>query len=103
MYKTLPEFITEIGDAEAARLFQAPMRTIQSWRRRERTPRPAQAPMIIEASGGRVTYEGIYAQPADTSASGEGVSAGVTARGSAVTCGEDVHVRHPARDRGMAV
>ena len=71
MHKTLPDFITEIGDAEAARLFRAPMRTIQSWRRRERTPRPSQATMIIEASGGRVTYEGIYAQPADTSANGE--------------------------------
>lgn len=80
MNKTLPDFITEIGDAEAARLFRSPMRTIQSWRRRERTPRPSQATMIIEASGGRVTYEGIYAQPADTSASGEGVSAGEVTR-----------------------
>lgn len=73
MNKTLPDFITEIGDAEAARLFRSPMRTIQSWRRRERTPRPSQATMIIEASGGRVTYEGIYAQPADTAAASEGV------------------------------
>lgn len=37
-----------------------PLRTVQSWRRRERMPRPEQAREIVKLAGGRVTFEGIY-------------------------------------------
>lgn len=57
---TLSEFIAEVGDRTAAELFRAPVRTIQSWRRRERYPRPATAQEIIGATDGRVTMQGIY-------------------------------------------
>jgi hypothetical protein len=62
---TLPEFIAELGDSEAARLFGVPERTVQSWRRRERFPRPAMASRIIDVAGGRLNMGGIYAVPAD--------------------------------------
>lgn len=60
MSKSLPEFIADVGAEEAARLFNVKQRTAESWKRRERYPRPAKAPEIIEASGGIVDYEGIY-------------------------------------------
>lgn len=62
---TLPDFIAEVGDQKAAELFRAPVRTVQSWRRRERYPRPSTAQQIIGATGGRVTMQGIYAPLAD--------------------------------------
>jgi len=60
MNKTLPEFISEVGAEEAARLFNIQPRTAESWKRRERYPRPAKAPEIIAATRGVVDYEGIY-------------------------------------------
>lgn len=60
MNMTLPEYISEIGDEEAAKRFAVPVRTIQSWRRRERYPRPLQARRIVEASEGRLTLDGVY-------------------------------------------
>lgn len=66
---TLPEFIAEIGDPAAADLFSVPVRTIASWRRRERTPRPAQAQQIVERTQGRVTFEGIFGPAPDPSSS----------------------------------
>lgn len=65
---TLPDFIAELGDEEAARLLDAPLRTVQSWRRRERKPRPAQAARIIAAAEGRLDYAGIYGAPAGEAA-----------------------------------
>lgn len=58
--RTLPEFIAEIGDTEAARLFDAELRTVQAWRRRERWPRPETAQQMVAVSGGRLTMDGIY-------------------------------------------
>lgn len=63
---TLPDFIAEIGDDKASEIFMVPKRTVQSWRRRERCPRPSKASEIIAATGGRVAYAGIYALPPQT-------------------------------------
>ncbi|ODT97285.1 MAG: hypothetical protein ABS82_01135 [Rhodanobacter sp. SCN 67-45] len=60
MKMTLPEFITELGDAEFAHRTSTPIRTVQSWRRRERVPRPSQAQEIIRLFGDRLDFEGIY-------------------------------------------
>lgn len=55
---TLPEYIAQMGDEKAARLFGVETRTAMSWRLRSRTPRPAQAKVIVERSP--VTMDGIY-------------------------------------------
>lgn len=57
---TLPEFIERIGDEAAATLFEAKLRTVQSWRRRERFPRAEQARIIVQRAAGEVDYEGIF-------------------------------------------
>lgn len=54
----LPEYIAEMGDDKAARLFGVTKRTAMSWRLRDRFPRPAQAEVIVSKSP--VTMEGIY-------------------------------------------
>lgn len=51
-------YIKEVGDLAAAKRFGVTKRTAQSWRLRERTPRPEQAAVIVKKSP--VTYEGIY-------------------------------------------
>lgn len=60
MTVTLPELIGSIGDAPFAEETGVPMRTVQSWRRRERLPRPEQAREIIKLYPDRITFEGIY-------------------------------------------
>lgn len=60
MKMTLPEFIREIGDGPAAKLFGVKVRTVQSWRRREAYPYPRNAHQVVEACAGKVDYEGIY-------------------------------------------
>lgn len=62
----LVEFLTTIGDAEAARLFGVKVRTVQSWRLRDRIPRPQQAAIIVSKSP--VTYEGIYGSSSEVAA-----------------------------------
>lgn len=57
---TLPEFIAHLGDEVAAKLFDTELRTVQSWRRRERHPRPRQAQQMVAAASGRLTMQGIY-------------------------------------------
>ena len=64
MTMQLPDLIAEIGDAEFGRLVGAPVRTVQSWRRRERLPRPEQARQIVRLAAGRISFEGIYGNPA---------------------------------------
>lgn len=54
----LTEYIELIGDEKAAAIWKVKPRTAQSWRLRERTPRPEQAEAIVATSP--VTYEGIY-------------------------------------------
>lgn len=60
MTTSLANFITEVGDAKAGVLFQVKLRTVQSWRRGERFPRPEQARIIVDATNGRVDMQGIY-------------------------------------------
>lgn len=62
----LPAYIEQLGDEEAAKRFNVPIRTVASWRRGERKPRPKQAEKIISDSGGKVTFEGIYASIRDS-------------------------------------
>lgn len=57
---TLPAFIAHLGDEVASKLFQTELRTIQSWRRRERYPRPKQAQQMVAVADGRLTMQGIY-------------------------------------------
>ena len=57
---TLIEYIRREGDSACAVLFGVKLRTIGSWRRRERIPRPSQARQIVEATAGVVTMGEIY-------------------------------------------
>lgn len=57
---SLSEFIAEIGDEEAGRLFGVSARAAKSWRLRDRYPRPETADRIVVRTSGRVTHEGIY-------------------------------------------
>jgi hypothetical protein len=54
----LPQYIEQLGDKAAAKLFETEIRTVQSWRRRERIPRKAKADFIVKHSP--LTYEDIY-------------------------------------------
>lgn len=56
----LPSYILQVGDDAAAKLFDATPRAVASWRLRKRYPRPAQAHVIVERTGGAVTRDGIY-------------------------------------------
>lgn len=65
----LRDFLKELGDSEAADLLDVPQRTVASWRRGERIPRPHQAARIVRLTHGRVDYAGIYAPtPTDEAA-----------------------------------
>lgn len=55
---SLPEYIQQVGDEAASILFGVKRRTVESWRRKERHPRPEQARLIVKKSP--VTMEGIY-------------------------------------------
>lgn len=54
----LKEFIEQVGEERAARLFRVPRRVIQSWRYGQRRPRGPKALEIIKKSP--VTMDGIY-------------------------------------------
>lgn len=62
--KTLPVFISEVGDECAAEMFQIEPRTARAYRLGERMPRRKTARLIIESTKnhphGPITYEGIY-------------------------------------------
>jgi len=68
---TLPQFIESVGDEAAARLFDAEVRTVQSWRRRERLPRPDKAQHMVAAAGGCLSMDSIYVQPTAPVEAGE--------------------------------
>lgn len=57
---TLIEYIVEVGDEVAARVLNAEERTIASWRRGERTPRPKKAFEIEKTLKGRVSFADCY-------------------------------------------
>lgn len=54
----LPDYIKQVGDERFARQFKVNKRTVRSWRRMERRPRPETAQEIVEKTP--VTMEGIY-------------------------------------------
>lgn len=62
MYKVvemrLPDYITQVGPAKFAKTFKVKKRTVISWQRMERRPRPETAQLIVEKTP--VTMEGIY-------------------------------------------
>ena len=62
----LPEYISEIGDEAAARLFQVATRTVQSWRLRSRAPRPNKAKEIARLTKNKVSVEECYGSHGDS-------------------------------------
>jgi len=54
----LPDYIKQVGAARFAKQFKVKKRTVESWRRMERRPRPEKAQEIVEKTP--VTMEGIY-------------------------------------------
>lgn len=61
MTTTLRSYIEAIGDAAAATLFHVSERRAKSWRLGTRLPKPGKAKAMVEATGGKLTMEGIYA------------------------------------------
>lgn len=57
----LPDYIKTIGEQAAANLFGVSVWAVRSWRQRARYPRAEKAREIVEKTGGKVTYEAIYA------------------------------------------
>lgn len=64
----LPEYIKTVGDARASEIFGESIRTVRSWRYRDRRPRPITAHKIVEATNGEVTLADIYGLPEDEKA-----------------------------------
>jgi DNA-binding transcriptional regulator YdaS (Cro superfamily) len=56
----LPTFIAEVGDAQAAKLFNVTPRAAASWRYGTRRPRPEKAWEIERVTKGRVRFVDIY-------------------------------------------
>jgi len=54
----LPDYIKQVGVTRFAKQFGVKPRTVDSWRRMERRPRPEKAQEIVEKTP--VTMEGIY-------------------------------------------
>lgn len=54
----LPDYIKQIGISRFAKQFKLKPRTVLSWQRMERRPRPGVAQKIVEKTP--VTMEGIY-------------------------------------------
>lgn len=54
----LPDYIVQVGVKRFAKQFKVKERTVDSWRRMERRPRPEKAQEIVEKTP--VTMEGIY-------------------------------------------
>jgi DNA-binding transcriptional regulator YdaS (Cro superfamily) len=54
---TLKEWITKVGDAEAAKRLGIKERTVKSWRLGERMPRPAKVRDIAKITGNRVSFK----------------------------------------------
>lgn len=57
----LAAYIKAVGDEEAARLFDVPLRTVASWKYGEKTPRPKKAIEIERVTKGKVRFTEIYA------------------------------------------
>lgn len=57
---SLPDYILKVGDEAAAASFGVKVRTVQSWRRRDRYPRVEQAREIVRLTRGEVDFSGIF-------------------------------------------
>jgi DNA-binding transcriptional regulator YdaS (Cro superfamily) len=57
----LATYIKAIGEDAAANLFGVSVYTVRSWRQFSRYPRPEKAREIVQRTGGKVSYEAIYA------------------------------------------
>lgn len=60
---TLQSYLETIGDEAAMTLFKVSKRRIQSWKYGQRLPRPEKALEMVEATGGKLSFEAIYAKP----------------------------------------
>lgn len=60
----LPAFIRDVGVEKCAKLFGAKPGAVKSWLYRERYPRQSMATRIVEKTGGKVTFAGIYGERA---------------------------------------
>lgn len=58
MEMRLPDYIKQVGTRRFAKQFKVKERTVASWQRMERRPRPEKAQEIVEKTP--VTMEGIY-------------------------------------------
>lgn len=56
----LSTYIQKNGDTYCAKLFNVTRRTIASWRRAERVPRPEKAIEIVAATKGKIDVSGMY-------------------------------------------
>jgi hypothetical protein len=56
----LREYLTAIGDAQAAKLFGISERAARSYRYGVRTPKPATARQIVRRSKGALSMQDIY-------------------------------------------
>ena len=56
----LSDYIKQVGEHHAAKLFGVSVYAIKSWRYGQRAPRPDKANEIVAATGGAVTLSGIY-------------------------------------------
>lgn len=55
------DFLRQHGDdISVALACRVSVRTVESWRRRERFPRPPALQRLIRMSGGRLTLDGAY-------------------------------------------
>ena len=80
----LPEFLRELGDERAADAIGVKARTVGSWRRGERMPRPAHARCIILLSDGRLDFSSIYSGEKSAARKSRSASRPVSARREAV-------------------
>ena len=57
---TLSEYIRDIGEPAAVRLFGVSIYAVRSWKHGLRSPRPAKANEIVAITNGKVTLSDIY-------------------------------------------
>lgn len=56
----LSSYIEKHGDHECSIMFNVKVRTVASWRRGERFPRVDQARLIVDVTGGDVSFSDIF-------------------------------------------
>lgn len=58
------KYLTELGDDEASTRYKTKPRTVASWRRGERVPRPEKARLIVRIEQGKISLSDIYGEAA---------------------------------------